>query len=457
MDDGGCRMNSARGVAAVMLVLGAVACGDSGDDTDASSAGSLSTTGTTVTTADPVTVPPTTDLPATTLASGDTIVPPSTLYEMTVVDDAISPPSDEFGDSVVVALGLDDGLPRWTLQQSEQLRGVTYPVGVGDRVIVQSAWCRNNVVAALDAATGEMLWRTDPSLPVIEFNPYAATVVDDAGVLAIITGTPESVSVTGIDTSDGHVVWTTESAPDHGFMLTESRSIIAGWSPPRGTLWVLDRGDGSTLWSIAVGEPLTAGDQAPVFPYAAADDERLYVIVGETMTTYEATTGEPLWSVSDPAWAFPPSPAAADSGVVVTGSQEGIVAYDAASGDELWRRDDPSAAGSINATSIADGHLYLNTGSGFAALDITTGEIKWDTSTGETFSTAPGSTPTMTFGTDLVAAGNGRVLVYAGAGLQLLDAASGEVLWGPNPAPLASRFTTIGPDAVLIGNTCGGD
>ena len=49
------------------------------------------------------------------------------------------------------------------------------------------------------------------------------------------------------------------------------------------------------------------------------------------------------------------------------------------------------------------------------------------------------------------------VLVYAGVGLQLLDAATGEMLWGPNPAPLASRFTTIGPDAVLIGNTCGGD
>ena len=109
-----------------------------------------------------------------------------------------------------MALGLDDGLPRLTVQQSEQFRGVTYPVGVGDRVIVQSAWCQNNVVAALDAATGEMLWRTDPSLPVIEINPSRAAIIDDAVYSAMTTtGTPESVSVTGIDTSDGHVVWTT--------------------------------------------------------------------------------------------------------------------------------------------------------------------------------------------------------------------------------------------------------
>src|SRR5687767_13370383 len=69
MDDGGCRMNNARGVAAVMLVLGCVACGGGDDDTDAASTGA---SGTTVTTAESVTLAPTTEPSTTTDASGTT-------------------------------------------------------------------------------------------------------------------------------------------------------------------------------------------------------------------------------------------------------------------------------------------------------------------------------------------------------------------------------------------------
>ena len=248
----------------------------------------------------------------------------------------------------------------------------------------------------------------------------------------------------------------TESAPDHGFLLTESRSIIAGWSPERGTLWVLDRGDGSTLWSITVGEPLTGGGPAPVMPFAAADDERLYVIVGETMTTYAATTGEPLWSVTNPAWAFPPSPAAAESGVVVTGSRRASW--------RTTRRAATSCGGAMTHTRQARSTRRRSP----TATSTSTPAPESPPSTSPPARPVEyidrrnaldhaGFDPTIMSGPISSPPATGSVLVNAGGGMQLHDAATGEVLWGPNPAPFASRFTTIGPDAVLLGKTCGGD
>jgi hypothetical protein len=63
----------------------------------------------------------------------------------------------------------------------------------------------------------------------------------------------------------------------------------------------------------------------------------------------------------------------------------------------------------------------------------------------------------MVFGSDVVAAGNGRLLVRTLDGVELRDAASGAVVWSRNPADLTNTSSTISPDAVLIGKTCGGD
>jgi outer membrane protein assembly factor BamB len=371
---------------------------------------------------------------------------------------AEAPPVEAFGDSVVVALGLEDGLPLWSVPASDELRGVSFPVGVEDRVIVQSAWCNNNVVAALDATTGELLWRTDPALSILEYVAPSPSMVDELGVLVTMVGQPSGqLSVTGIDTSNGQVAWTDGPSPDRGFFIAESASIVAGWSPMLGTMWVLDRRNGSELWSVPVGEPLGANDGgAPIIPQAAADDEHLYVIVGVTITAYAATTGDSLWTVTNPSWAFPPSAVVASSDVVLTGSQEGIVTYDGATGDELWRLDDGMAVGSLHPTSVADGNLYLNTGAGVAGIDVTTGERLWEASPAGASSTVPGTVP-FVIGSDVVAAGNDRVLVRTPEGLEMLDAVTGTALWGPTPMNMINTRYTIGPTAVLLGKTCGGD
>jgi outer membrane protein assembly factor BamB len=462
-------MSTAGRLAMVTIVLVAVgSCGgDSGDDEASPVSSSRSSTTVSVSRAVETTISPATTVaieePSTTppasLAPGDQYVAPSEPGGASMVDGSsdASPPGEAFGDSVVVALGLDDGLALWTVQQTDELRGVSYPIGADDRVIVQTAWCGNNLVAALDAATGQMLWRTAPALPIVEHPSQSPPIVDEAGVLVTMAGQPPELSIVGIDTNNGEVAWTDSPSPDRGFIIAESPSIVAGWSVSLGTMWALDRLDGSELWSLPVGEPFTGGQSPPDMPYAVADGERLFVILGETMTAYQAMTAQPLWNVTNAAWAFPPSPLAADSGVVVTGSQEGVIAYDAASGEELWRLDDRMAIESVRPTSVADGNFYLNTGTGIAALDVTTGERRWDTSPQGAPPTVPTSTPLAFFGSDVVAAGHDRVLVRSGDGVQLLDAASGAVVWGPSPSNLATPFYTIGPDAVLMGKTCGGD
>ena len=58
----------------------------------------------------------------------------------------------------------------------------------------------------------------------------------------------------------------------------------------------------------------------------------------------------------------------------------------------------------------------------------------------------------------VLAAGFGRVLVQAADGLQVLDAASGQPLWRPDPGRTQTApYYSIGPDAVLTGAPCGGN
>ena len=212
-------------------------------------------------------------------------------------------------DLAVAAINVDDATTRWTMPRSDDLRGVSNVLVGAGLVVVQSGFCDNHVATALDPATGAVLWRTDPSLPIDE----AQRAFGVPGLVAQdIVIMPSSQRVVGLDTATGQAKWTAEIGDA---LVAEAESMVVVWSPTAGLIRVLDRVTGAELWTLRTNPPLpspspTPGPANPAdlppFVSAAADDERVYIRVDSEVTAHAAMDGNQQWSKSVGSGDYPP-------------------------------------------------------------------------------------------------------------------------------------------------------
>ncbi len=188
---------------------------------------------------------------------------------------------------VVFAVTADSGEPRWEWQASAEV--LAPPLVTGGRVIVRS---QDGRVVALDAANGTQRWAINRSIPTLSSRGASAPVgagglvlvgnddgslvairpddgvlvwevpiaepegrseldrlVDIDGDLALGAQAVYASSVRGVTAAvslaGGQILWTRDNGGANGLDLTADGVLLADAG---GTLWSLDRADGSALW-----------------------------------------------------------------------------------------------------------------------------------------------------------------------------------------------------------------
>lgn len=289
------------------------------------------------------------------------------------------------GGKSLAAVDLDSGVERWSYDPApppayQPPEGETPEFGPpavdGGTVYACLGWgvwdggTPTDVLAAVDAASGEQQWWFDPD----GFTSYATPVVADG-----------TVYTTGHRESDGQRVV---------FALAD---------------------DGSVAWQRPVG----AGSRDAV----AVADGTVYAVGDSGVVALDAATGDERWSAL-PNVALTVPPVVGPGGRLFVGeaNEPGVtvIALDAATGDEHWRTAYTPEHETLSIEAADGDRVYIQmmySDAGVVALDAATGEEAWRT----TLEYEPPP--------EYYIDGVGRVGDYLYAGSVCLDPANGDVVW----------------------------
>lgn len=231
----------------------------------------------------------------------------------------------------VQALGASDGRALWSVEFGSKIYAL---LPLGDRVIVGG----DQVLVALEASTGEVLWRSDVAgavrggLAADDLNVYVTT--DQASVLAVTIDqgerlwrrslrTESVVSIYGAPTVVGDRLYV-------GFVRDTYYDTPA--------VWRIDTASGETAWEGS--NPNALGGWANVRSSPAYDDGRLFwgEAYSNRIATLDAADGVAVGSVATGLCTFPhwPSPAIAQHQLYLPRHDGTLYAYDIESSTVVW-------------------------------------------------------------------------------------------------------------------------
>ena len=233
---------------------------------------------------------------------------------------------------------------RWTVDVGF---GYATPLIVGDRLYVYTRQDGDEVIMALDPASGNLLWRTSYAAP---FNMSPATRNHGPG--------PKSTPA-----------------------LVDGRLFTLGMS---GIVSAFDAEAGQLLWQRPAPpvEPLYHTAMSPL-----VDGERVILHVGGhdagALTAFDVTTGDVQWSWDGDGPAYGSPMIFELSGVrqVVTFTQENLIGVSAATGELLWRRRFTTPSTTTSQTPILHGDLVIQAGrsNGITAFRVVRQDGSWTT------------------------------------------------------------------------------
>ena len=305
-------------------------------------------------------------------------------------------------DARLVAVDRATGEPLWEASVDDHPKAVVFgsPVLVDGVVVVgvgsfevfapgDPPTFRGSVVA-LDAATGEEVWRfwltKGDATEAPGVSIWSSPAVDtERGVLYVGTGQAyalpapaRSDALLALDLRTGEEVWTTQFTSGDAWTITDPSGLDAdvgaapnlfeadgtdavGVGDKAGAYRALDRDTGEILWERQLTE---GGAQGGVMASAAVADSTVYVASNDggrdaVLAALDADTGEERWR-SD-VGAHVTGPVTWANGVLYLADDSGrIAAYDADGGAQLWAHEVPfPAAGGV---AVVDGTIYAGWG-----------------------------------------------------------------------------------------------
>lgn len=336
--------------------------------------------------------------------------------------------------------------PAWRVEVGE---GYSSPVVAGGRAFVHGRRDPEEVVVAVDLATGEVLWRQSYRA---EFgkNQYAVEMAKGPHATPLVAGGRLiTVGVTGVvaawDAASGKPLWRRDFSGEvdtsklfcgtaasplalGGLVVVQVGSDLHG-----GRVVALDPAGGETRWEWKGAGP---GYASPVV-IEAAGRRQLVTMTNGSILGLDAETGGELWSVP-----FPDewhenivTPVWTGSLLVVSGTRQGTHAYRLSHEDGRWRAAEawknPDVAMYMSTPVLGDGLLYGHSAKRkgqFVALDAATGAVRWATEGREGDHASVLLTPThvlfLTEGADLVVARRGGDAFAAERRYEVADAAT---------------------------------
>ncbi|HKC87563.1 MAG TPA: PQQ-binding-like beta-propeller repeat protein, partial [Blastocatellia bacterium] len=143
------------------------------------------------------------------------------------------------------------------------------------------------------------------------------------------------------------------------------RIFVQGTSGSSSVVFCLNRADGKTAWSAALGPKVNEGRGNGPRSTPTIDNDRVYALTENgDLACLSALNGSPVWRKnilkefggSNPGWLISESPLIDGDRVIVTpgGRGAGMVALDKMTGKEIWRTKDLSDEAAYSSTIAAD-------------------------------------------------------------------------------------------------------
>ena len=259
---------------------------------------------------------------------------------------------------------------------SRKNRIAAAPVVADGRVFTIDA----GVTVSATSTAGQPLWSADLTAAFDAGGGISGGGLAVAGSsLFVATGYGEVVA---LNAASGQVLWRQRvDAPVSGAPATDGNAVYV--SGRDGSAWAISASDGKVIWQVpgtpsASGYVGTAapsvGDRAVIFPTSAGDLMAVLKIGGGTKVWQASLAGKRLGR----AYAFTADvtgDAVIDGRVLYAGSAAGrTVAMSAASGERIWS----AGEGALGPVAVAGGSLFLvNDQAELVRLDAATGDVIW--------------------------------------------------------------------------------
>ncbi|QNE73495.1 PQQ-binding-like beta-propeller repeat protein [Streptomyces finlayi] len=259
--------------------------------------------------------------------------------------------------------------------------GITTPGArliIGGGTLYLSSAEYDGDVVGLDPATGKETWRSRLGASYQQPRPIAA---DDrhvyvlAGVLEKDFSTPTNV-IAAIDTASGKVVWSEKR--DAG---TEEYGITAAavgkrlvYTDNRKNLTIRDTATGRQVWTKKI-------DKSNYRRFAVHED-LVIVTDGQRLRAFDLASGKESWSLATEEFSLFKDPQVLDGVLYASDSVRGLWAVDPATGKQIWHNEDllESAAQAWQFAKVG-GTLYgateFDDEGGVHAFDSATGKLRW--------------------------------------------------------------------------------
>ena len=298
-------------------------------------------------------------------------------------------------DGVVAGFDVPSSWPDALSRQWSVEVGLGYgtPVLIGDRIYMFTRQGEDEVLSALDAATGDTVWRTSYAAP-FDMNPATArhragpksTPTFAAGRLFThgMTGT-----VTAFDAADGRQLWQYPGTGLVPLFHTSMSPLVDGdlvivhvGGHNDGALTAFDAATGNVRWSWdgdgpAYGSPML---------FELGGVRQVVVFTQEHFVGVSLETGALLWSrpFTTRATTTSQTPILYQDMVIENGRGNGVTAFRVTQGnggwttENVWHTDEVSlhmTNGVVN-EGVLYGLSHLNSGQYFG-LDLDTGEVLW--------------------------------------------------------------------------------
>lgn len=286
--------------------------------------------------------------------------------------------------------GWDDGLHALDAVTGELLwkyeteSSVTSSPTVANGVVYFGSYDQS--LYALDAATGDLLWRYKTSDAV-----YSTPAVANG----VVYFGSNDTHLYAVDAATGDLKWRYETEGSVRSSPTVANGIVYFGGPYRdGHLYALNASNGELLWKYEASHGTTFATTVSsatvtngvvyfgltgAVGFIGSDSYRMYAL--------NASNGNLLWIYS-PEDHVESSPAVSD-GIVYFGSEDRrMYALDAATGKLLWRYKTGNT--SFTSPAVADGVVYFGSGDNHLyALDASNGEMVWRYETEDSVNSSP--------------------------------------------------------------------